>query len=112
MHEIGHWVRLYHTFQDGCFGNGDEVDDTPSHSGPNFGKPKDEEQPHNLCPNAPAGSLCPIHNYMNYVDDDWMNEYAPGQKDRTWAQIGMFRSQLLGVTDAARIAESGAEVVW
>lgn len=112
-HEVGHWLGLYHTFQDGCFGLGDEVDDTPAHSGPNFGKPSDEGQPHNLCPNEPAGSLCPIHNFMNYVDDDWMNEFTPGQKERVWAQIGMFRSGLFGADDSARASlESGESVVW
>jgi len=112
VHEVGHWLGLYHTFQDGCFGNGDEVDDTPSHTGPNFGKPADDAQPHNLCPKEPGNALCPIHNYMNYVDDDWMTEFTAGQKDRVWAQIAMFRSQLLGTTDATRIAESGAAVIW
>ena len=48
------------------------MDDTPAHAGANYGKPRDEEQPHNLCSDAPGGSDCPIHNFMNYVDDDWM----------------------------------------
>lgn len=115
-HEVGHWLGLYHTFQDGCFGNGDEVDDTPAHSGPNDGKPADSDQPHNLCSSEPAGSLCPIHNYMNYVDDDWMNEFTAGQQERVWTQIAMFRSGLLATGDSARIAaESGGEkieVIW
>lgn len=98
VHEVGHWLGLFHTFQDGCFGAGDEVTDTPAHSGPNYGKPADNGQPHNLCPNEPAGVLCPIHNYMNYVDDDWMDEFTPGQRTRIFAQLGMFRVELLGGT--------------
>lgn len=112
-HEVGHWLGLYHTFQDGCFGIGDEVTDTPAHGGPNFGKPADDEQPHNLCDSAPAGSLCPIHNYMNYVDDDWMTEFTAGQKERAWAQIGMWRSQLLAAGDTeAGFKEAGQAYVW
>jgi hypothetical protein len=113
VHEVGHWLGLYHTFQDGCSGLGDEVSDTPAHAGPNFGKPADGDQPHNMCDSAPAGSQCPIHNYMNYVDDDWMTEFTPGQKERAWAQIGMFRADLLAAgTDEAGFKEAGQAYVW
>jgi hypothetical protein len=113
VHEIGHWLGLYHTFQDGCFEPGDEVSDTPPHGGPNYGKPTDAEQPHNLCPTAPAGTECPIHNYMNYVDDDTMWEFTPGQVSRIFAQIGMFRTDLLGGSQVEASARVGAgRVAW
>lgn len=110
-HEVGHWLGLYHTFQDGCSANGDEVDDTPSHAGPNFGKPSAADQPHNLCSNEPSGAQCPIHNYMNYVDDDTMNEFTAGQKTRIWAQISMFRNELL-TTGTPLEAAVSRSVYW
>ena len=116
VHEIGHWLGLYHTFQDGCAAPGDDVTDTPPHGGPNYGKPRDQDQPHNLCPSAPGGAECPIHNFMNYVDDDWMNAFTPGQKARVWAQVGMFRRDLLTADTTEAVAATEAalwpRVMW
>jgi hypothetical protein len=84
VHEAGHWMGLYHTFQGGCakrYQNGDHVSDTPCVAEANFGCPADST---NSCPgdkNQFAGNDL-VHNYMDYTDDDCMYQFTKGQKVR------------------------------
>jgi hypothetical protein len=91
VHEIGHWLGLFHTFQGGCDGFGDQVGDTIAHSGPNYGTPPDGARNGACSPLEQA----PIHNYMNYSDDNWMDHFTPEQGQRMWDQIGTYRTGLL-----------------
>lgn len=91
VHEVGHWLGLYHTFQGGCNGIGDQVSDTTAHSGPNYGTPE-EGKPHNACN---KDEFAPIHNYMNYVDDEWMDELTEKQEVRIKEEILMYRTGLI-----------------
>ena len=73
-HEVGHFLGLYHTFQGGCTGAGDNCNDTPAVSVPNYGCPVGT----NSC-TASAGNDM-IENYMDYTDDSCMNIFTANQK--------------------------------
>ena len=85
-HEVGHYVGLFHTFQGGCSGFGDGVDDTPAVASPNFGCPQGRDS----CPNDDLGPD-QVENFMDYVDDSCMDTFTPGQIERATALMTQFR---------------------
>jgi hypothetical protein len=85
-HEVGHWFGLAHTFEQGCNGDGDRVDDTPAMLVPTSGCPEGKD----TC--MKEAGLDPIHNYMDYSDDPCYNQFTPGQGSRAQAQYIHYRT--------------------
>lgn len=82
-HEVGHYLNLRHIWGDTehCFGS-DSIEDTPTQQLPNYNKPL---FPHISCNNGPHGDM--FMNYMDYVDDDTMVMFTPGQVARMRASL-------------------------
>ncbi len=85
VHEVGHWMGLFHTFQAECrTANGDFVDDTPATDAPAFGCPIGRDT-------CGGGGEDQVRNYMDSTDDGCMNTFTPGQAARMNAQFDTFR---------------------
>jgi PKD repeat protein len=99
IHEVGHYLNLYHTFQGGCVMDtglhacqlhGDYICDTPPTTG-NYG-----------CP-FPIPLSCDstvqvkIENYMDYTNDVCKNSFTNGQQLRMEQSIYTYRSQLISI---------------
>lgn len=81
-HEVGHWLNLYHTFQGGCSDPGDYVADTPRQRAGNNVFVCDPTL--NTCGNNVGENALrdPVHNFLNYTDDNCIDRFSRGQEDR------------------------------
>lgn len=88
VHEVGHWLGLWHPFQDGCVGmnpgscalEGDFICDVPPVAAENFGCPNLANPP-NSCAESPIDEPDMYTNYMDYANEECQCMFTYGQRD-------------------------------
>ena len=78
VHEVGHWLNLYHTFENNCADPGDRVGDTPYES--YDGNPFACNEAMDSCPGKPGND--PVHNFSSYGNDACIDRFSAGQATR------------------------------
>jgi hypothetical protein len=96
-HEIGHYLGLYHPFDNGCgtagapgcYSSGDRICDLRDMNQPDFGCSTSNQ----------CGGTSPLDNFMNYSDDACMNKFTPEQVRRMRCSLINYRPQLFQTAD-------------
>ncbi len=100
VHEVGHWLGLYHTFQNGCAGTsssncttaGDMICDTPPTANANINNTGCTQQ--NTCTETPTNEIDQIQNYMDYTQDNCRVLFTAGQKARMISSYNQCRTSV------------------
>ena len=111
VHEVGHYLGLFHTFQNGCMGTttvtcysaGDECCDTPPVAAPNQNSCSFfASTPPDGCTETPTNFFDMYENHMDYQYDDagnCRNTFTNDQVDRMHSAIQLYRPNLVSFSN-------------
>jgi hypothetical protein len=114
VHEVGHYLNLYHIFQNGCAGanaagsatdacdlNGDFICDIEPVTTQNYNC--SQPIPNTCSANYATGTtnMDMIESYMSYADDNCMSTFTSDQTIRMKATLNTLRSNLWATTNLA-----------
>lgn len=92
-HEVGHWLGLLHTFQEGCDSDpsngGDLISDTPAEKSANMNSCRVQR---NTCRGRRYPGKDPVRNFMDYSPDACMDSFTSGQAARMLEQFITYRA--------------------
>jgi hypothetical protein len=111
-HEVGHWIGLFHPFQDGCglpdppscYSTADLICDTNPDQNDTYGCP--------VGATSCGGYPVPIENYMEYTDDACMTEFTPEQVLRMRCTLTSYRPLVYREVDAVIFADGFESGDW
>ncbi|MDC0947881.1 zinc metalloprotease [Gammaproteobacteria bacterium] len=94
VHEIGHWLGLFHTFAGGSacansYSSGDLIVDTAAESSPKYG----------CGARTTCGTPDDVDNYMNYSDDSCMDRFSAQQTNRMACSLLNYRPTVFTTGD-------------
>jgi len=87
VHEAGHWLGAFHTFEGGCTADNDFVSDTPAEATEATGCPQGRD----TCTGPQFPGPDPVTNFLDYTEDACMFKFTAGQSSRMDTMFAIHR---------------------